>query len=151
MFELSNESERESHSVVSDSLRPHELYRVHGILQARILVWVAFPFARGSFQPRDRTQVSHTAGRVFTIWATREAKHKLIIRCHWCDNDALQVLRLRGKKGKKKCHFMKTSKISFSKREALCGRERYITVMWQIKFWLFRGFRSEIWLYLTGV
>ena len=40
---------------------------VHGILQARILEWVAFPFSRGSSQPRDRTQVSHTAGRVFTI------------------------------------------------------------------------------------
>ena len=28
---------------------------VHGILQARILEWVAFPFSRGSSQPRDRT------------------------------------------------------------------------------------------------
>ena len=37
-------------------------YRVHGILQARILEWVAVPFSRGSFQPRDRTQVSHIAG-----------------------------------------------------------------------------------------
>ena len=33
-------------------------YIVHGILQARILEWVAFPFSRGSFQPRDQTQVS---------------------------------------------------------------------------------------------
>ena len=32
-------------------------YTVHGILQARILEWVAFPFSRGSSQPRDRTQV----------------------------------------------------------------------------------------------
>ena len=39
---------------------------VHGILQARILEWVAFPFSRGSSQPRDRTQVSHIAGRFFT-------------------------------------------------------------------------------------
>ena len=31
-------------------------YTVHGILQARILEWVAFPFSRGSSQPRDRTQ-----------------------------------------------------------------------------------------------
>ena len=46
---------------------------VHGILQARILGWVAFPFSRGSSQPRDRTQVSHIAGRFFTSWATREA------------------------------------------------------------------------------
>ena len=41
-------------------------YTVHGILQARILKWVAFPFSRGSSQPRDRTQVSHIAGRFFT-------------------------------------------------------------------------------------
>ena len=40
-------------------------YTVHGILQARILEWVAFPFSRGSSQPRDRTQVSHIAGRYF--------------------------------------------------------------------------------------
>ena len=50
---------RESHSVLSDSLRPHGL--VHGILQARILEWVAFPFSRGSSQPRDWTQISHIA------------------------------------------------------------------------------------------
>ena len=48
-------------------------YTVHGILQARILEWVAFPFSRGSFQPRDQTQVSYTSGRFFTSWATREA------------------------------------------------------------------------------
>ena len=46
---------------------------VHGILQARILEWVAIPFSRGSFQLRDRTWVSCIAGRFFTIWATREA------------------------------------------------------------------------------
>ena len=33
-------------------------YTVHGILQTRILEWVAFPFSRGSSQPKDRTQVS---------------------------------------------------------------------------------------------
>ena len=47
---------------------------VHGILQARILEWVAVPFSRGSSQPRDRTQVSHIAGRFFTSRATREAQ-----------------------------------------------------------------------------
>ena len=49
-------------------------YTVHGILQARILDWVAFPFSRGSSQPRDQTQVSLIAGRFFTSWATREAQ-----------------------------------------------------------------------------
>ena len=42
------------------------LYTVHGILQARILEWVAFPFSMGSSQPRDQTQVSHIAGGFFT-------------------------------------------------------------------------------------
>ena len=41
-------------------------YTVHGILQARILEWVASPFSRGSSQPRGRTQVSHIAGGFFT-------------------------------------------------------------------------------------
>ena len=47
---------------------------VHGILQARILEWVAISFSRGSSQPRDWTQVSWIAGRFFTIWATWEAE-----------------------------------------------------------------------------
>jgi len=48
-----------------------------GILQARILEWVAIPFSRGSSQPRDQTQVSSIAGGFFTIWTTREAQE------HW--------------------------------------------------------------------
>ena len=44
---------------------------VHGISQARIVEWVAIPFSRGFSQPRDQTWVSSTAGRFFTIWATR--------------------------------------------------------------------------------
>ena len=39
---------------------------VHGILQARILDWVAGPFSRGSSQPGDQTQVSCIAGGFFT-------------------------------------------------------------------------------------
>ena len=46
---------------------------VHGILQARILEWVAISFSRGSSQPRDQTQVSRIAGRCFNLWATSEA------------------------------------------------------------------------------
>ena len=47
-------------------------YTVHGILQATVLEWVAFPFSRGSSQPRNRTQVSCIAGEFFTSWATRK-------------------------------------------------------------------------------
>ena len=39
---------------------------LHGLLQARILEWVAIPFSRGSSQPRDQTQVFCMAGRLFT-------------------------------------------------------------------------------------
>ena len=45
-----------------------------GILQARILEWVAMPSSRGSSQPRDWTWVSRIAGRFFTSWDTREAQ-----------------------------------------------------------------------------
>ena len=47
---------------------------VHGILQARILEWVAISFSRGSSRPKDQTQVSRIAGRRFNLWATREAQ-----------------------------------------------------------------------------
>ena len=46
-------------------------YTVHGILQARMLEWVAFPFSRGSSQPRDRTQVSHCK------WILYQLSHKI--------------------------------------------------------------------------
>ena len=52
---------------------------VHGILQARILEWVAFPFSRGSSQLRDQTQFSCTAGGFFTHWATREAPYLAVL------------------------------------------------------------------------
>ena len=48
---------------------------VHGILQARILEWVAFPFSRGSSQPRDRTQVSPIAARFFPSWVTGKSRN----------------------------------------------------------------------------
>ena len=45
-----------------------------GILQARLLEWVATPSSRGSSQLRDRTQVSCITGGYFTVWATRESQ-----------------------------------------------------------------------------
>ena len=54
--------------------------------QARILEWVAMPSSRGPSQPRDWTQISRTAGRFITVWATREApfciqSHLIFILC----------------------------------------------------------------------
>ena len=56
-------------------------WTIHGILQARILEWVAFPFSRGSSQPRDQTQVSHIAGRFFTSLATKKNTLKSSMFC----------------------------------------------------------------------
>ena len=55
---------------------------VHGILQARILQWVAIPFSRGSSWPRNQTGVSYIAGRFFTNWATRE-DHRKSYKCYF--------------------------------------------------------------------
>ena len=67
-------------------------YKVHGILQARILEWVAFPFPRGFSQPRDRTQVC-IEGRFFTSWATREAP--TFITQRWYSVGSLRASRWR--------------------------------------------------------
>ena len=66
-------------------------YRVRGILQARILEWVAFPFSRGSSQPRDRTQICHIAGGFFTSWATGEAHKKCTLVIYWMWADTLEA------------------------------------------------------------
>ena len=59
---------------------------VHGILQARILEWVAISFSRGSSRPRDQTRVSRTGGRHVNLWATRKANIYTIdaIKCSKC-------------------------------------------------------------------
>ena len=66
------ESESESHSVMSDSLWPRGLYSPWNSLGQNTRVG-SLSLLQGSSQPRDRTQVSHIAGRYFTSWATREA------------------------------------------------------------------------------
>ena len=54
-----------------------------GILQARILEWVAISFSRRSSQPRDQTQVSCITGRRFTIWATRDYRQSMFDAWYW--------------------------------------------------------------------
>ena len=66
-----HESESEVAQGVTDSLWPHGLYlpgiSVHGIFQARLLEWVAISCSRGSSQPRDQSQVSCIAGRLYCL------------------------------------------------------------------------------------
>ena len=70
---LEGEVWSESHSFMSDSLRPPGLYSPWNSPGQNTGVGT-FPFSRGSIQPWDRTQVSRIAGRFFTSWATREAQ-----------------------------------------------------------------------------
>ena len=56
---------------------------VHGILQARILEWIAIPFSRGFSWPRDWTLVSCIAGRFFTVWAMGNILKKKKIPHKW--------------------------------------------------------------------
>ena len=79
-----------SHSVMPDSCDSMDCsppgFSVHGILQARILKWVAISSSRGSSRPRDWTQVSCIVGGFFTSWATREA---LPLRCGSIQNQVV--------------------------------------------------------------
>ena len=58
---------------------------VHGILQARILAWVAIQFLRGSSWPRSQTRVSRIAGRFFTVY------HNRFISSNWRSNYSFQA------------------------------------------------------------
>ena len=80
--------ESESHSAMSDSFWTSGTVcgppgsSVHGILQARILEWVAMPSSRWSSQPRDQTQVSCIVGGFFAIGGTRKAWRNTGVGCH---------------------------------------------------------------------
>ena len=70
---------------------------IHGILQARILEWVAISFSRGSSWPRDQTQVSHIVGRCFAIWTAREVftNSKTALWITICYSSLLRKIRPR--------------------------------------------------------
>ena len=69
---------------------------LHGIFQARILEWVAIPFSRGFFWPRNWTWLSLIAGRFFTLWATMEAPYTEQLPLKWCMKDScLRCCHLR--------------------------------------------------------
>ena len=63
---------------------------VQGILQVRMLEWVAIASSGGSSRPRDQTQVSCIAGRFFTVWVTREAP----LKCQGQEEKATEVRML---------------------------------------------------------
>ena len=78
-------SDSATHGLVAHQAPLSRLWKgIHGILQARILEWVAISFSRGSSQPRHWTWVSCTAGGFFTIWATRKAPKNLLPNTNSC-------------------------------------------------------------------
>ena len=116
---------------MSDSLWPMDSSSlgssIQGILQAWILELV-IPFSRESSQSRDQTQVSHTAVKFFTIWATREAPTEAVLP-----------------------EMMSTNLIEFYHYIYSCGRTR----IWQchnhdkksplvLSFWLSQSFRNRL-------
>ena len=78
---------------------PENIFQMwKGIIQQAILEWIAFPFSKGSSQPRDQTQASCIAGRFFTNWAIREAQSKRHLRAICLPNrpQRWQVVDRRG-------------------------------------------------------
>ena len=71
---------------------------VQGILQARVLEWVAISFSSGSSQPRDRTRVSRIPGRHFNLWATTAlalVKHPCYYSRFLCGSEGLPFITFR--------------------------------------------------------
>ena len=94
---------------------------VYGILQARILEWVAIPFSRKSSRPRDWTLVSCIAGIFSTDWATREEGWMLMtikqvhtLKCHaWCLEAYLRNVSYFGREVLYAAHLQKESSRSW--------------------------------------
>ena len=88
---------------------------VHGILQARILEWVAIPFSKGLSQPRDQTLISCIVGRFLTIWATKKVHNSLMQWLkHWLKSIGGTSLVV---KGLRNCLPMKGTWVCFLVRE----------------------------------
>ena len=85
---------------------------VCGISQARVLEWAAIPLSRGSSWPRDRTRLSSIAGRLLTIWTTRDhsvSDHLTLLECgpFWCE-----------------------SHLGLQKKQTHSGREGFLCKVW---------------------
>ena len=79
----------------------------HGILQAKILEWVAVSFSRVFFQPRDQAQVTHITSGFFTSWATRLAPIAMV--------KDQSTYKLRVNRTNLKCNIVNTNQSSRAK------------------------------------
>jgi len=115
---------------------------VHGILQARILQWVAISFSSGSSRPRDKTWVSYITGRFFTNWATREVQRtkafSILLLSHTHNNT--RRIWIRYLKMKRPIHIKVCLAYLFSSDSSifyLTTRKNYIIWSPVRKDWLF--------------
>ena len=110
-------------------------YTTHGILQARILEWVAFPFFRGSSWPRNQTRVSCIAHRVFTNWAMREALGipdvELKSLASQGDNHAFVILPDCGSLGRGYCFILGMTMSQFFQLASVIS---FYPVLWSLCF-----------------
>ena len=111
---------------------------VHGILQARILEWVAIPFSRGSSWPSEWTQVSCNADRFFTIWATREAPDYTEVACETFDYSGI----MKYKRGWKSV-FKNQYKLAIAKTMFLISK---LIIYLQLSKQCDIGIRTGIWI-----
>ena len=82
----------------SDPSLPHCRWIPYQLSQQgnpRILEWVAYPFSRGSSQPRNQTGVPCIAGGFFTSWATREAPYNVFLKIKWIRGKWIKNMRLQ--------------------------------------------------------
>ena len=101
-----------------------------GILQARILEWVAVPSLRGSSQPRDQTQVSHIAGSFFTVWVTREDQIYFCTSIHDLKNNHKSKASNRYTKTREMETQHDTKECNQTTREKLKDEEKRIIIGW---------------------
>ena len=126
-------------------LQAHGLYSppgssVHGILQARVLEWVAVFFSKGSSWPRDQTQVLCITGRFFIDWATRGSPSFCCTTTwinhisKWFHVSKIKWLKILNEKPKKK---KKKRQASHSGETPLCLTQKTTPRYWwgQIRGW----------------
>ena len=107
---------------------------LHGILQARVLEWVAISFSRGSSPPRNRTWVSRIAGRHFNLWATTTSRNhphfEISLAEHWmyltCMFEIYEEIGIESwKPSFAKCFYVR------NERRKLSFRLRYKEILWR--------------------
>ena len=110
-------------------------YSVHGLLQARILEWVAIPFSRGSSGPRDQTWISCIVGRVFTLSAIEKSLAPTLLHPSFKGRTNRKPMALV-KRAVLTCHHYQTSFLWLGWRRMLPKAKMEVSRELLIKSWM---------------